>query len=788
MSRKTSGQPRSRLIAEILVVCLISMFTALSGCGGDGKNKKNQNPVPMLTSISPSTATVGGPAFTLTVNGFDFVSGSTVQWNSSARPTVLVSATQLTAAIPAGDIASIGTAQVTVVSPAPGGGISSAVAFTVQNATPVASSLSPASAVAGSPAFDLIVNGSGFVSGATVQWNGVARSTTFAGGNALKAAITAADVATAGTAQVGVVNPPPGGGTSPALTFTIQNGGPILTSLSPASIRAGSIGFNLVVTGTGFMQGATLQWAGKDRKTAFLSATQVAAEILPMDVGPPGSYSVVVRNPEPSVGPSNALQFVVTNVPTPAGGYPMQISVAPDGSSPNGPSVNGGMDWDGNFIIYASKASNLVAGDSNAAYDLFLTETCNYVQAACTRSTRRLVMATDGSQPNGNSGWTAAYPENSLTVSFNGRFVAFVSSASNLVAGDTNTVDDVFLVDTCLARGRPCIPGTVRVSIRADGSQSTWPSSQPAVADDGRYVFFVSADPEMVAGDGNGTADLFVRDTCLGAESACTPSTARVSLAANGADANGPSGEPTFTGRYVAFSSAASNLVAGDSNGVADIFLRDTCIGATGACTPTNELVSAGRDGAPADGPSSDPQVGPPLAGSDGHDRHGRFVAFVSGATNLVPGDTNGAADVFERDNCRGYPSCTPSTLRVSVTSAGEQINGASRSPDFLRWDGETIPFVTAASGVVPEDTNGVADVFVRHSCPKGAPTYCVQTTMRASVGVGGVEANGASFAPRLCHDMFGAWAVTFISEATNLQSGSLPNPAHGSIYLTTRQ
>jgi hypothetical protein len=122
------------------------------------------------------------------------------------------------------------------------------------------------------------------------------------------------------------------------------------------------------------------------------------------------------------------------------------------------------------------------------------------------------------------------------------------------------------------------------------------------------------------------------------------------------------------------------------------------------------------------------------------------------------------------------------------VTGAGEQINGASRSPDFVRWDGETIPFVTAASGVVPEDTNGVADVFVRHLCPKGSYDTCVQTTMRASVGAGGVEANGASFAPRLCHDVFGAWAVTFISEATNLLSGSLPATAYGSIYLTTRQ
>jgi len=172
MSRKATVQPFSRLIAQVVVVCLVSLFTALSGCGGDGKNKKNQNPVPMLTSIAPTSATVGGPAFTLTVNGLDFVSGSTVQWNGSGRPTTFVNGTQLSAAIPAADLAAPGTAQVTVVNPTPGGGTSSAITFTIQNATPVASSLSPSSAVAGGPAFDLTVNGSGFVSGATVQWNG----------------------------------------------------------------------------------------------------------------------------------------------------------------------------------------------------------------------------------------------------------------------------------------------------------------------------------------------------------------------------------------------------------------------------------------------------------------------------------------------------------------------------------------------------------------------------------------------------------------------------------------
>lgn len=791
MSRTTVGQPFPRPVARFLSVILALLFTVIAACGDD--NNKSKNPVPVLTALSPTTATVGDAAFTLTVTGSGFVTGSTVNWSGAARTTTFVSSTQLTAAIPAADLGSAGTAQVTVMNPTPGGGTSSAVAFVIgaRNPVPVVTSLSPANIVAGSAAFELTVNGSDFLPFATVQWNGVARPTTFVSGSVMRAAIAAADVATAGTAQVTVVNPAPGGGASASSPFTIQNAAPVLSALSPSVTRAGSQAFTLTVTGAGFVPGAQVQWASADRATTFLGATQLSAAILAADVAQVGSFNVTVRNPAPTVGPSNALQFAVTSIPAPPPtGYPVRITVAPDGSPPNGPSVNGGMDWDGNHVVFASKASNLVAGDSNDAYDLFIRDTCNSVlgTAPCTPETRRIVMAVDGSQPNGDSGSTATSPENSLAVSFFGRHVAFVSSASNLVAGDTNGVDDVYF-KTCLVQvgQSACTPALVRASIRADGSQSPFPSSYPGVAEDGRYVLFVSADPNMVAGDTNGVADVFLRDTCVGAGSDCAPSTIRVSASAGGGDANGGSGEPVFTGRYVAFTSTASNLVAGDTNGVSDVFLHDTCIGATSACTRSTELISVGIGGEQANGASFDPQVSYPMAASGGYDEHGRFVAFTSAASNLVAGDTNNATDVFERDTCRWWPGCVPSTMRVSVTSTGAQIDGASWGPDFLRWDGETLPFVTAANGVVPEDTNGVADVYVRHACPFGAPDYCVSSTARYSVGTGGVQLNGASFAPRLSHDPWGAWLVTFISEATNVVPGGASPPGHPSIYMIVR-
>ena len=706
MSRTTLGQPSSRPVARFLTVILVLLFTVIAACG-DNDNNESKNPVPVLTALSPTSATVGDAAFTLTVTG------------------------------------------------------------------------------------------SGFVTGSTVNWSGAARTTTFVSGTQLTAAIAAADVATAGTAQVTVVNPSPGGGPSAALTFTIQNAAPVpvpvVTTLAPVGVVAGSPAFDLVVTGTGFVQGATVQWSGANRVTTFVSATQVNAAITAADVANPISVPVTVTNPAPGGGTSNALIFVVTTAPMP--GVPIPISVAPDGSPPNGPSINGGLSFLGRHAIFASKASNLVPDDTNGAWDVFVRDTCiDYWTGdpleGCTPKTTRISVAPDGSQADGDSGSTVASPSGSLAVNFDGRYIAFVSSATNLVAGDTNGVDDVFLRDTCLddrfGAIAGCTPETVRVSLRDNGAQSNLPASAPAIGVDGGHVVFVSADQSIVAGDGNGVADVFLRDVCPSSVSGCTPGTRRISVAPAGADANGVSGSPVFTGRYVAFTSAATNLVAGDSNSAVDVFMRDTCIGAESACTPSIERISLGNDGLQANGASSEPLVGLPMGSMSGYDYHGRFVVFVSSATNLVPGDTNDVADVFMRDTCRGYPACTPSTQRVSLTSAGQQIVGKpSTQPGHVRWDGQEVLFVTAAEGVVPDDTNGVEDIFMRGVCHD--TTACVRTTTRVSVGENGLEGNDASLQPRGNHDAWTGpdWA-TFFSTATNFWPGSVPDPYYGAIFRTT--
>jgi hypothetical protein len=210
----------------VMLLSSLASLAFLSSCGGSssGSTGGNLNPPPAVTSLSPSSAVEGSPSFTLTVNGSDFISSSTVQWNGSIRTTIFVSSTELQAAISASDIASTGTASVAVATPPPGGGVSSSLVFTIANPVPAISSLSPGSIVAGSGGFTLSVSGSDFTPDSVVQWNSSSRTTTYVSGTSLQAAITMADVSAAGAAQVTVFTPTPGGGTSSSLPFTIAAG------------------------------------------------------------------------------------------------------------------------------------------------------------------------------------------------------------------------------------------------------------------------------------------------------------------------------------------------------------------------------------------------------------------------------------------------------------------------------------------------------------------------------------------------------------------------------------
>lgn len=292
------------------------------------------DPVPVQTALAPTSAVVGGAAFVLTVNGSNFVVGTAVLWNGAALTTTLVSPTQLTAAVPAADLLTVGSATVTVFNPAPAGGTSGPQTFTITatNPVPVAGSLSPSSATAGSSAITLTVTGSGFAGGATVQWSGVPLTTTFNSSSQLMAAVPSTDLANGGTVSVTVVNVAPGGGTSSSLTFTIDNPVSVAGSLSLTSALVGSPGFNLVVTGTGFVSSSIVRWNGVALVTTVVSATQLTAAVPASDLAAAGTASVTVFSPAPGGGASNALTFTITGTnPTPTLGSLSQTSTIAGG-------------------------------------------------------------------------------------------------------------------------------------------------------------------------------------------------------------------------------------------------------------------------------------------------------------------------------------------------------------------------------------------------------------------------------------------------------------------------
>jgi len=343
---------------------------------------------PILNSLSPTSTTIGGAQFTLTLDGSNFFASSTAYWNGSPLATTFISSGELTAIVPAIDIATAGTASVEVVTPAPGGGTSNSETFTITNPAPTTTSLSPTSTPAGSSDFTLTVNGTNFISGSAVNWNGSARSTTFISSTTLTATILAADVNATGTAAVTVTNGAPGGGTSNAQTFTIttpQNPVPALIAISPTSTLAGSSGFTLTLTGTGFISTSQVQWNGFNRTTHFISSTTLTADIVDADLTIGGTASVTVTNGAPGGGTSNSETFTITNpVPTTTSLSPTSTSA---GSSGFTLTVNGTnfvsssvVDWNGSprttIVISATQVTaTILAADVNATGTAAVTVT-----------------------------------------------------------------------------------------------------------------------------------------------------------------------------------------------------------------------------------------------------------------------------------------------------------------------------------------------------------------------------------------------------------------------------
>jgi Tol biopolymer transport system component len=373
--------------------------------------------------------------------------------------------------------------------------------------------------------------------------------------------------------------------------------------------------------------------------------------------------------------------------------------------------VVGSVSISGWRAVVAGAAATLVVGTGLAA-------AATPARVGSGAVTSRVPVDRSGQQANGSSYGQPA-------ISADGRFVVFESEASNLVPGDTNNSTDVFVRDRK-------VQVTRRVSVGPAGQQTNGGSGEPAISADGRFVVFTSFASNLVAGDTNGTGDVFLRDRKAQV-------TRRISVGPGGQQANGGSLEPAISadGRFVAFQSVASNLVPGDTNRTWDVFVRDRVAQVT-------RRVSVGSGGQQGNGDSYNTAI----------TADGRFVAFTSDASNLVPGDTNGRLDVFLRDRVAQL------TRRVSVGAGGKQANDHSEQP-AISADGRFVAFRSLASNLAAGDTNIAWDVFVRDRR--------LQVTRRVSVGPGDLQANRFSFEPAISAD---GRFVAFASYASNLVAG----------------
>ncbi|WP_455206035.1 PKD domain-containing protein [Kaarinaea lacus] len=392
-----------------------------------------------------------------------------------------------------------------------------------------------------------------------------------------------------------------------------------------------------------------------------------------------------------------------------------RISVNNFGVEADSNSINSDVSADGRFIVFNSLATNLVNDDSNQTWDIFRRD-------RLTGQTKRISISQAGEQAN------AASLES--VINSDGRYIAFSSVASNLIDSDTNGAKDVFLVDND--------SGLVqRISVSADGIEADADSESPAISADGRYIVYVSAASNLVANElDSGVKQIYWRDRLSG-------DTRLISIGVDGGAGNADSLHPSISddGQVVAFESAASNLVANDSNGYSDIFLYRIAEDSIARVNLSNKGEQA-----------NEVSVTPKVSGN------GLFVVFASNANNLIDNDSNEFRDVFVVDVAENMIE------RINVNNNGEQTNGSVFASPALSGDGRFVVYYGAATNLVENDNNAAWDVFLydrQH-----------QRTELVSKNEMGDFGNGSSFEPTVTSDghyvVFGSQANNFVADDNN--------------------
>jgi Tol biopolymer transport system component len=651
----------------------------LAGCGST-----TPNATPQITGLFPSEITAGSQAFTLFVGGVQFLSTSTVQWNGSNRPTTFNAAsTQLAASITAADVQTAGIASVTVTNPAPGGGVSLAISFTVDpahNGGPTITSISPSSAALNGAAFTLMVTGTNFAPSDYVTWNGGLRATTFTSSTQLSAEILATDLTqqmTAGvavhTSQLGVA--------SPSVSF--QVGSSASSAIMPELISVNALG------GAADGLSSSPAVSADGRFVAFYSE---AKNLVSTGV----SGNIFVR--DTCLGVADCTLHTIA------------ADLAPDGSAPNALSLGLAMSADGRYVAFASRATNLVPDTltgRSRIWRVFVRDLCrgNSAPANCWPQTELVSVNGDGEPVDGGQ----------PTISADGRFIAFMASGRGLVSETSRAGSLVFVRDTCdgATASVTCSPRTVLVS--EEGETPIWgnENAQPTISQNGRYVTFAGWPPETAssAPKRRGVSQIFLRDTCAGAQptEACTASTARISVAPDAAPGNGESQSPSVSadGRFVVFESAASNLTF-DSANREDVYLRDTCLGPTAplGCSPTTARISTDADLRGQSLGNYSPSISP----------SGRYISYAAQTLRDPGWDSSGLGSLIVYDTCFGATTaCSAGPVEVSAPDGSLvplAFGNSKNAAVPLTPDGRFVVFFQPQA-VITEPVNGLGDVFL---------------------------------------------------------------------------
>jgi WD40-like Beta Propeller Repeat len=667
------------------------------------------SPVPAITSITPSTAIAGAGSFTVHVTGTGFVPASEVMVNGVAMGTGYTNSTILVATIPGSSLSAIGTLNLSVFNPQPNGGVSNVVLVPVYSTPPSLTTISPTSAAVNVASETVTVTGAGFYPGSVVYFNGTPLTTTYSSSTTVSAAVPSGVLGLAGVFAVQVFNAGTGGGFSNALGFAVNAtslglGLPQLVDLGPNGVLAnngiGNVGFSgPSIAGTG----------------AYVAFASISTNLVANNTN--AASDVFVRST--CAGSASCTPKTVL------------ASVSEAGAQGNGASLQPALESSGRYVAFSSVATNLdpdfptVNGSTQQVYirdTSATTPPATMTPVFVEYLTSLVSVAADGVSP-------ANADANSPAISPDGRFVAFVSAATNLVtAVPTNGISQVYLRDTCLGfPSEDCTPTTYLVSSPNGITAGNGPSSQPSLSTDAQYVSFTSTASNLI-GLTSAASQIYLRELCtstatttpgintITCNSAVAPSL--ISSPDGVTPGNGSSYESSVTsdGNFFVYVSTATNLAQGVASTIPQIYMLDSCLTptttTTTTCTRSMILISS------PDMTTSPTTPGNLLSEYPSVSSDGQYVAFASEATNIAPNTTNGFENIFVRNTCLNFEvtttgeTCEPTTVLRSVSSTSTvEGNGDSSYPQISQ-DGHTVAFLSSANNLV-STTNNLTNIFL---------------------------------------------------------------------------